>query len=131
MTSYASSSHTPPRNNRKVVKEFKPTAEQILVAERRSLAVFDKFGGAIRANSRRELVRFLAGEVHNRNRQLGDYRSGEFSTTLRAAVDAAIKSGKIAKTDGWFGRTSTVSRKTHHQKYPARGRKQAAKRVAA
>lgn len=74
MTSYASSSHTPPRNNRKVVKEFKPTAEQILVAERRSLAVFDKFGGAIRANSRRELVRFLAGEVHNRNRQLGDYR---------------------------------------------------------
>ena len=106
------------------MKEFKPTAEQILVAERRSLAVFDKFGGAIRANSRRELVRFLAGEVHNRNRQLGDYRSGEFSTTLRAAVDAAIKSGKIAQT-------STVSRKTHHQKYPARGRKQAAKRVAA
>ena len=51
MTSYASSSHTPPRNNRKVVKEFKPTAEQILVAERRSLAVFDKFGGAIRAAS--------------------------------------------------------------------------------
>ena len=128
MTSYASSSHTPPRNNRKVVKEFKPTAEQILVAERRSLAVFDKFGGAIRANSRRELVRFLAGEVHNRNRQLGDYRSGEFSTTLRAAVDAAIKSGKIAQTDGWFGLTSTtVCRKVHRQKYPKR---RAARRVA-
>ena len=121
---YASFSQTPTRGTR----EFKPTDEQVEIAERRVLAVFTKFGGAIRANSRRELIRLLGCEVHNRGNQLGRYKEGEFSTTLRMAVDSAIKSGNIAWIDGWFGLTSTtVCRKVHRQKYPKR---RAARRVA-
>lgn len=125
MTSYASSSHTPPRKRHEVVT-FTPTTEQVEVATRRILGVFQKFGGAIRVGSQAELVRVLGREVHNRNRRLGDYRNGDFTVTLRVAVRAAIKAGDIVRTDGWYGSVATGRKKTHHQKYPARGRKRVA-----
>lgn len=106
---------------RKEQRRFKPTKEQMAIAQRRIIAVFTKFGGGIRASSQTELIHVLGREVHNRDRQLGDYKKGDFTITLTHALGTIIKSGDIAQADGWFGLTNPVRQpKPHRQKYPSR-----------
>lgn len=103
---------------RKEQRKFKPTKEQVAVAQRRIIAVFTKFGGGIRAFSQAELIHVLGREVHNRDRQLGDYKKGDFAVTLAHALRAVINSGDIVQTDGWFGLTTPIRQpKPHRQKY--------------
>lgn len=128
--SYGSSfNHTPPHKRKEV--KFTPSDDQVETAKRRILAVFVKFGGALRAATEAELVRILGREVHNRGRQLGDYHNGDFTITLRAAVRSAVRSGDIVRTDGWYGSVAKCHKKAHHQKYPNRSSRKAAKRAAA
>lgn len=100
--------------------KFRPTEEQLVIAERRIIAVFEKFGGAIMEQNEACLVRFLCAKVHNRDRQLGDYRKGEFTITIQLALKSAISRGLISETNGWFGLTAPARNcgRKHRQKYP-------------
>ena len=114
---------------RKESRKFKPTGDQIETAMSRIKGVFRKYHGWIDASGQKELVGFLARSVFNRNRDLGDYKRGELSQTLTAAVRRLVSQSTIRFDEescsfGLMERIPDVRR--HRQKYPARGRRRAA-----
>ena len=117
------------RKKRKEARKFKPEGSQIETAMCRIKGVFRKHHGWIAATSEKELLCLLAKKVFNRDRELGDYKKGEFTTTLTIALRRLIDEGVIRSDEddfsfGLMERIPDIRR--HRQKYPARGRRRVA-----
>ena len=113
------------RNKRKESRKFVPTERQLETAMGRVKGTFRKYHGWISAMNEKELVQLLAKEVFNRNRELGDYKKGEFLVTLAIAVRRLDERGVIVFDDessafGLVERVPDVRR--HRQKYPRQRR---------
>lgn len=77
-----------------------PNEMHVATAMIRYRAALRKHGGEISVSSFGDAVSFGVKHVHNRGRELGDHRSGEFKTVIRFAVIRLLTLGRKKSSDG-------------------------------
>ena len=94
--------------------------ERVEIGIKRFKAALIKMGGAINAQSEGDMVDFGLRHVHNRDRELGDHRNGEFRKVIVTVVKYLLR--RDCEYDPEHGLLILNERfmppRQHRQKYP-------------
>lgn len=112
---------SPKKHSQARKRFFTPSAPQIAVAKKRIVAAVTRKNFTVLIESFGDAVAFCTKHVHNRGRQLGDHKNGEFTTVVTVALEQLVRE-EVLEIDIGLGTLKLIKKPAHPKRTYAKRR---------